>query len=108
MKRVSGRGGRLVLLAALMTAAGACSLVVEQRDRQCASDGDCARLSPGSVCRDEVCVAPASTCASGEPTTPAQFLNRCTGAQCIPFDNCARLGLCNGQPRPARLDPPSP
>lgn len=111
MKRLIRAPGRLALLAVMVVGPAACSLVVEQRDRQCASDSDCAKLSPGAVCRDEVCVAPptsAATCASGEPTTPAQFLNRCTDAQCIPFDNCARLGLCNGQARPARIDPPSP
>jgi hypothetical protein len=32
----------------------------------------------------------------GTPTTNAEFLNQCTGAQCLPFDNCAKLGLCGG------------
>lgn len=30
----------------------------------------------------------------GTPTTNAEFLNHCTAAQCLPFDNCAKLGLC--------------
>ncbi len=97
------------LVVVVVMATGGCSLVVESRDRQCGSDSDCGRLGAGLVCRDEVCVASSgtSTCSSAEPTTPVQFLNRCTDAQCTPFDDCARLGLCNGQARPARLDPPS-
>ena len=33
---------------------------------------------------------------AGTPVTNADFLNACTGAQCQPFDNCAKLGLCGG------------
>jgi hypothetical protein len=31
---------------------------------------------------------------AGDPTTNEQFLNRCTTAECLPFDNCAKLGIC--------------
>ena len=34
-------------------------------------------------------------CFPGTPTTPAQLLNACTTADCVAYDNCAMLGLCN-------------
>lgn len=34
-------------------------------------------------------------CFEGTPTTNDQFLNACTPAECTPFDNCARLGICD-------------
>jgi hypothetical protein len=48
------------------------------------------------------------TCFSGTPTTDAEFFNQCTNATCVEFDNCARLGLCNGAALPALIDPPAP
>lgn len=86
----------------------------------------------GAVCRNSVCVkngpgtatgqdgdvegstngeggpnAEAGPCQTGgfagNPTTNAEFLNRCTSAQCLPFDNCANLGLCGSD---AGLLPP--
>lgn len=38
----------------------------------------------------------ADGCFTGTPTTTEQFLNACTTAQCTAFDNCAKLGLCDG------------
>ncbi|MBX3234304.1 MAG: hypothetical protein KIT84_21560 [Labilithrix sp.] len=35
-------------------------------------------------------------CFRGTPTTNEELLNACTRAACVPFDNCARLGLCDG------------
>lgn len=35
-------------------------------------------------------------CFEGTPTTNEQFLNACSHADCVPFDNCARLGVCDG------------
>ena len=34
-------------------------------------------------------------CFNGTPSSPDQFANACTTATAIPFDNCARLGLCD-------------
>ncbi len=48
------------------------------------------------------------TCFSGTPTTDVQFYNQCTNATCVEFDNCARLGLCNGAALPPLVDPPTP
>jgi hypothetical protein len=39
-------------------------------------------------------------CFNGTPSTDSDFFNRCTTAAFIPFDNCARLGLCNGETPP--------
>jgi hypothetical protein len=35
-------------------------------------------------------------CYACPPTTLEHYLNRCTGAQCVPFDDAARLPLYNG------------
>jgi hypothetical protein len=99
------------LLAGLLAGAGACSLVVEDRENQCETDADCSRLAVGAVCRSGIC-APADgagdQCFEGEPSTNDEFLNRCTDAQCTAFDNCARLGLCDGAELPALVDPVNP
>lgn len=34
-------------------------------------------------------------CFAGTPTTSDEFANACTHAQCVAFDNCARLGVCD-------------
>ncbi|HET6146285.1 MAG TPA: hypothetical protein VFH68_02045 [Polyangia bacterium] len=43
-------------------------------------------------------------CFRGTPSTDEDFLNQCTGAQYLKFDNCARLGLCQGE-IPTLVDP---
>ncbi len=44
-------------------------------------------------------------CFAGTPTTNLQFLNACTTADYVVFDNCARIGLCDGGSLPALRDP---
>lgn len=46
-------------------------------------------------------------CFQGTPSTDTDFYNQCTTAQCMHFDNCARLGICNGEVPPL-IDPPPP
>lgn len=105
---------------AILTAA--CSAILDTNADQCSSDGDCARFS-GRVCRDGVCVLGAATlpdgaagdggdageagaCVPKVPSSQDDFLNEpCTNAQCIPFDDCARTGVCDAA-LPALLDPP--
>ncbi len=37
----------------------------------------------------------------------ADFYNeKCTNSSCVPFDNCARIGLCDGAALPALIPPP--
>jgi hypothetical protein len=43
-------------------------------------------------------------CFRGTPSTDTDFFNTCTSSQYLPFDNCARLGLCHGETLP--LVPP--
>jgi hypothetical protein len=43
-------------------------------------------------------------CFRGTPSTDLDFFNQCTDAQFLKFDNCARLGLCNGATWPL-IDP---
>src|SRR5581483_9044256 len=35
-------------------------------------------------------------CFYGTPATDVQFASACTTAQCVGFDNCGRLGICQG------------
>src|SRR3954471_5429273 len=107
----------------LLATSAACSLILDHDTEQCSTDGDCKGYAAGAVCRDSVCVSgsaaggdaeaggpnaergadadaavEAGPCQkggfAGDPTTNAEFLNHCTSAQCEPFDNCDKLGLC--------------
>jgi len=98
----------LVALAALLTA---CSLLLDKSKDQCTTSDECAQYGAGLQCIQGVCAAAAAgaagTCA---PQTPklnnTDFLNeKCTDSKCIPFDNCARLGVCDGN-LPALVTPP--
>lgn len=102
----------LSFFVALAAAPGAgCSLAVDTAD-QCQVDADCRGFSTSSVCNQGVCTTSRlgpPGCFPDEPTTDAQFRNRCTSSQCIAFDNCARLNLCSpGARLPARVKPPTP
>ncbi len=115
-----------VFVVGLVTAA--CSLIVDKDKDQCSSDGDCSPAGR-STCIEGVCVlatgpigadsasdapvgdaakeAEGGGCVPKVPATDLDFLNeRCTSAECIPFDNCARLGVCDGG-LPALVDPPT-
>lgn len=87
-------------LAAVLGPLGACSLVIESRDRQCEEDADCASFGD-AVCNlgAGVCVTPTASGSSGSgcegengcfscaPQQFEEFLNACTNAPCIPYDN---------------------
>jgi hypothetical protein len=109
------------LLALGLAAAGAgCTLMVNRSATQCTTSDDCAPFIAGGVCVRGACESPTGTegidagtdasgvlgppgCFTGTPATDVQFYNRCTNADHLAFDNCARLGLCNG----ATYDPTS-
>jgi hypothetical protein len=121
---------RLLLVTTLVSATSlvACSLILDKEKDQCASNGDCAKFGSGYTCNAGVCQKPtASTDGAVDPDgavnpdggdagcTPKvpkvsreEFLNEtCTDSKCIPFDNCARLGVCEGDAAlPALVDPP--
>jgi hypothetical protein len=90
-----------VALALALPLASACSVMIDRNMVQCSTDLDCAKFETGgtahAVCSQGVCVNSGlgpKGCFSGTPTTTIQYLNACTTAQSMPFDNCARLGLC--------------
>jgi hypothetical protein len=106
---VRARPARLLAAVAAFTLAAAgvtgCSLAIHDAADQCSVDADCTDFDSSAVCRQGVCVASGlgpPGCFAGTPTTDAQLRKRCTTAQCISFDNCARLGICGA---PASLPP---
>ena len=92
----------------------ACSVVIDRSSVQCSTDLDCAKFETGNtahaVCSQNICVNSGlgpKGCFSGTPATTAQYLNACTTAQNLPFNNCARLGLCGATPLPDPWAPQS-
>ncbi|NUO52717.1 MAG: hypothetical protein HOV80_28045 [Polyangiaceae bacterium] len=96
-------------VAALSVASG-CSLIIENRDRQCENDEDCAGFGDATCeISSGICVARAGSTASGstgsaacegpdgcfacEPTKTEEFLNGCTDVACVPYDNGQLQGL---------------
>lgn len=117
------------VLAGLTMVLAACSLILDTKKDQCTVDGDCAKFGSTSKCVSGVCsntsntlpdgatppndsgtdgsVLPDGGCLPKEPKSSREdFLNEtCTDSKCIPFDDCARVGLCDGG-RPPLVDPP--
>ena len=108
------------VLVAALAASGACSLLVESTTDQCKTHQDCGELGAFSVCSAGICVKPAPAadagsdasdasdggpCFTGVPATNLEFLNQCTAGVCEPFDNCVRLGLCDGATLPPLVAP---
>ena len=104
------------LAVAFVTAA--CSLIVNKSKNQCSVDGDCTRPA---ACVQGVCVVSGpngvdaagdasiaeSGCVPKPPMSPVDFLNeKCTSSECIPFDNCERVGVCDGG-LPPLVTPPT-
>ncbi|QSQ22454.1 hypothetical protein JY651_46305 [Pyxidicoccus parkwayensis] len=88
----------LLLVPALLLALAGCSLALDTESAQCSTDADCERFGTYPLCQEGVCVPSGlgpQGCFRGNASTEEQFLNQCTRAECVPFDNCARLGLCN-------------
>ncbi|HEX8793141.1 MAG TPA: hypothetical protein VF765_19490 [Polyangiaceae bacterium] len=85
---------------ATLVTTGACTVLLDHDATQCQSDSDCAKFGEHPYCQQGVCVSsglgPAG-CFYGTPQQSSDFLNQCSTAACLPFDNCQRLGLCNGQ-----------
>lgn len=113
------------VLAGLTMALAACSLILDTKKDQCTVDGDCAKFGGTSKCVSGVCSQsssltdgsipdattdgslPDGACVPKEPKSSREdFLNEtCTDSKCIPFDDCARVGLCDGG-LPPLVDPP--
>lgn len=100
-------------LAALLPLAGACSVMFDRNVVQCSTDGDCARFEGAglahAVCSQGVCTDSGlgpQGCVSGPLSSNSDYLNACTEAKFLPFDNCKRLGLCQqGGPMPDPIAP---
>ena len=100
-----------VALAFALSITSACSVMVDRDMVQCRADTDCIKFETGNtahaVCSQGICVNSGlgpKGCFSGTPTTTIQYLNACTAAQNMSFNNCARLGLCGA----AALPDPAP
>ena len=114
MSRLNGRRrGVRIAAATLLLGTGACSALIDHDATQCRSDGDCAKFGGHPYCQQGVCVpsglGPAS-CFYGTPQRPQDFMNQCSTAACLSFDNCQRLQLCGGvsDMDAALVSPPPP
>lgn len=102
--------GAALAAGAISLLAVACSFIFDRSAEQCSTDKDCASFGAHPFCQQGVCVESnlgPEGCFYGTPTTPAEFANQCSAAQCEAFDNCARLGVCEaGAKLPALVNPP--
>jgi hypothetical protein len=88
-----------------------CSVLIDDRNVQCRTDGDCAAFGGHPLCSRGVCVASGlgpADCFYGTPQTASEFANACTTAKCLPFDNCNKLNKCSSDPMiRSMLQPPA-
>jgi hypothetical protein len=102
----------VALSAAATLATAGCSLIVDRNSAQCHTDDDCLRFGGHPLCQNNVCVASGlgpEGCFAGAPTQQSDYLNACSTAANVPFDNCARLGMCSPMtPWPTPVDPVNP
>jgi hypothetical protein len=98
----------LMLVAAAVS--GACSLLIDDNSNQCASNEDCERFGTFPLCQEGICVpsglGPPGCTKRNPPNTAEEIQSQCTTAQCIPFDNCGRLGVCDGGALPDLIPRP--
>jgi hypothetical protein len=109
--RTNARAWAAAAASALAVASAACTVLLDHGSVQCQSDGDCAKFGSHPFCEQGVCVPSGlgpPDCFYGTPQQPQNFLNQCSTAQCQSFDNCQRLGLCDGGSNldAALVDPP--
>jgi hypothetical protein len=104
------RSGATATAVAVLLGCAACSLLLDASTTQCRVDADCAQYGIHPYCRNGACVdshlGPPG-CYDGTPTTPPQFLNQCSTAACLPFDDCKRIMFCGGGDLPL-VAPASP
>jgi hypothetical protein len=93
----------------LLILTAGCSVLVEHEAAQCKIDADCEKYGSHPLCQNGVCVPSGlgpEGCFFGTPTTEEQYLNACSTASYLAFDNCSRLGVCgNDGGMPAPIDP---
>lgn len=100
-------------MALVLPLASACSVMLDRNIVQCSTDVDCAEFETGdtahAVCSQGICVNSGlgpKGCFAGTPVSTLDYLNACTTAQSLSFDNCGRLGLCG--PASVMPDPMPP
>jgi len=112
--QTSGRRWTGVTAVALLLTSAACTALLDHDATQCQSDGDCAHFGSHPYCASGVCVSSGlgpTSCFYGPPQQPQDFMNQCSTAQCLSFDNCQRLGLCgtdSSEPDAGLVSPPTP
>jgi len=110
---------------ALLATVG-CEQILSLHERSAGEgvDGGAGQADGGAACVGKFCQLPDASssdapggdggsgapscppgCFSGTPTNDVEFFNACTNSSCVVFDNCERLGLCDGA-APALLSPP--
>jgi hypothetical protein len=101
-----------IALVIVLPLPSACSVMMDRNTEQCSTDLDCAKFETGAtahaVCSQGVCVNSGlgpKGCFADIPSANVDYLNACTTAQDMPFDNCAHLGLCGGTAVPAPTPP---
>ena len=98
MKEVM-KGGWARLAMVLVVACAACTLIIDRSTIQCTSDSDCETFGSHPFCSSGVCVPSGlgpEACFFGTPQGRQDFLNQCSAAECQAFDDCQRLGVCDG------------
>jgi hypothetical protein len=86
-----------VTATALVSTSVACTALLDHDAAQCHTDGDCAQFGGHPFCKQGVCVSSGlgpTGCFYGAPQQPSDFMNQCSTAQCLDFNNCTRLALC--------------
>jgi hypothetical protein len=99
----------MILTVALSGAVLGCSFILDPQSNQCRIDADCTKFGGHPTCEAGVCVASGlgpEGCVIDPPVTQRDYLNACSTSKCVPFDNCARLGICSPTtPLPMTIDP---
>jgi hypothetical protein len=92
-----------------MLAVPGCTLLVDRSGDQCVHDSDCYHFDATyPVCRAGSCVSSGlgpPGCFFGNAQTHQELETQCSTSDCIPFDNCARLKICDGGSLPVLIDP---
>jgi len=111
--RTSARRWTGITAVVLVMTSAACTALLDRDATQCQADGDCVHFGSHPYCRGGVCVSSGlgpANCFTGTPQQPQDFMNQCSTAQCVPFDNCQHLGMCgpdSSEPDAALVPPPT-
>jgi hypothetical protein len=89
--------------------ASGCTFLVDRNGQQCSVDADCDKFGGHPSCVSGVCMPSGlgpEGCFVGTPMMQTDYLNACSKAETVPFDNCGRLGMCDSSMQwPTTIDP---